>query len=609
MSNITNERFKPQLVKTYPSAMESMKPRYNVKGSTENYNMFTQKPDSNTKNSLLFTIRPSNYTTMVRRDLRLRGDLIYPIRVNDGNVRAADAPQNPLLTPQNFSFRDRPLNRMLSEPSLMINGEKMVVQLDDIFQSLNMLTFDNGQSNTLTTPNNLDLTYANYNNANGSQSTPLNSLMNASLQTQHVPDGSFPISFTDNNGNDLEGTNTYTGDNGVVVNYVNGIPVNSQDVPANTQYDLYVKIRLNENLMISPLLFYGNGLETECFWGIKEIQLRLNFQSHMNIVRNAVANGNKSVVENANPGRNIPRYFQDPDLVYYQINPPNEIADKIPPLNILPIVDHQTRRATQSGQNQTIQRGGRKTLHSDDIRLSSVPEKLIIITRVPRPDLLPTDADFHFVPVNLSIRLGNQTGIMNTFDQVALYNSVRKYIPICWQSFSGKSHSSNGLVPTVSAPLVLDFATDIPLPAGFSPGTSTNFNIQIQMEIENQLKPTNPAQPESDNVEMILDFVSSGFLYNENGMSESFYGFLTQTDVMNTPVDFSEQELDPPIGGSFMKSLGHSISKLGKKAGKTVGNTAKQAGKFALNTGKDMGKDFIRSQGQRGVQHLLSNLA
>ena len=598
MSLLTEERFKPQLIKTYPNAMESMKPRYNVKGSTENYNMFTQKPDSNTKNSLLFTIRPSNYRTMVRRDLRLRGDLIYPLRVVDTVARGAAAPQNPLLTPQNFSFRDRPLNRMLSEPSLMVNGEKMVVQLDDIFQAVNMLTFDDGQSNTLTTPNNLDLTYANYNNANGSQSTPLNSLMNASLQTQHVPDGSFPISFTDPNGNALTGTASYTGDNGVDVDYIDGVPVNSQDVAANIEYDVYVKIRLNENLMISPLLFYGNGLETESFWGIKELQLRLNFQSQMSIVRNAVSNGNKSVIENANPGRNIPRYFQDPDLVYYQLDPPTEIADQIPPLNILPITDHQTRRATTSGQTQVIQRGATKTIHSDDIRLSSVPEKLIVITRLPRDALTPTNADFHFVPVNLSIRLGNQTGIMNTFDQVALYNSVRKYIPICWQSFSGKSHSSDGLVPTVSAPLVLDFATDIPLPAGFSPGTSTNFNIQLSMEIENQLISPNPAAPISDNVEMILDFVSSGFLYNENGTSQSFFGFLTPSDVFNTPVDHSEQELDPPIGGSFFNSLGHSVSKLGKRAGKT-----------AINTGKSVGKSVGKQVVNRGIDHLLGNLA
>jgi hypothetical protein len=46
---------------------------------------------------------------------------------------------------------------------------------------------------------------------------------------------------------------------------------------------------------------------------------------------------------------------------------------------------------------------------------------------------------------------------MNTFDQVALYNSVKKYIPISWQSFSGKSTGgANGetQVATVSAPMI-----------------------------------------------------------------------------------------------------------------------------------------------------------
>jgi hypothetical protein len=581
-----------------------MKPKYNVKGSTdENYNMFTQKPDSNTKNSLLFTIRPSNYRTMVRRDLRLRGDLIYPIRVRDGTERPAGAPQNPLLNPQNFSFRDRPLNRMLSEPTLTVNGEKMVVQLEDIFQSVNMLTFDDGQSNTLTTPNNLDLTYANYSKAIGSQSTPLNSLMSASLQTQHMADGSFPISFTDENGVDLAGNGHYNGDNGNDVYYINGIPVNSQGtagppanpIPVGYEYDLYVKIRINENIMISPLLYYGNGLETESFWGIKDLQLRLNFQTQMNIVRNAFSAGGKTVIENANRGRNITHYFKNPDLVYYQLDPPTEIADQIPPLNILPLVDHQTRRATQAGQVQTIQRGSQMKLNSDNIRLSSVPEKLILITRLPRSSMTPVDADFHYVPVKLSIRLGNQTGILNTFDQVALYNSVRKYIPISWQSFSGKSSGGNTgdtQVATVSAPIILDFGTDIPLPAGFSPGVSSNFNIEVSMEIENQLIPEGGNT--SDGVEMILDFVTSGFLYNENGTSQSFFGFLTPTDVFNTPVDHSEQELDPPIGGNFFKTLGHSASTLGKHASKPA---------------KSVGKHVAKQASNRAMDYVMSNLA
>jgi hypothetical protein len=437
-----------------------------------------------------------------------------------------------------------------------------------------------------------------------------------------MADGSFPISFTDENGDDLVGNGNYTGDNGNVVPYQNGIPVNSVGtggenpvpIPADHEYDLYVKIRINENIMISPLLYYGNGLETESFWGIKDLQLRLNFQSEMHIVRNAVSTGGKTVIENANRGRNIPHYFQNPDLVYYQLDPPTEIADQIPPLNILPLVDHQTRRATQAGQVLTINRGGSKKLHSDNIRLSSVPEKLIITTRLPRSDITPVDADFHFVPVNLSIRLGNQTGIMNTFDQVALYNSVRKYIPISWQSFSGKSTAGatgGQLVATVSAPIVLDFGSDIPLPPGFSPGVSSNFNIEITMEVENQLIPVpagaggNPPAKTSDKVEMILDFVSSGFLYNENGTSQSFFGFLTPSDVFNARVDHSEQELDPPIGGNFLKNLGNSASKLGKHAGKQ----AKGLAKSGIETGKALGKQVAKQGSQRAIDHLLSNLA
>ena len=208
------------------------------------------KPDSNTKNSMLFTVRPSPYKTLVTRDLRIKGDLIYPVRVRLTNARAA---VSNLLNTQRFCFRDRPLNRMLSEPSLMINGNNITVQLNEIFQALNMLTFDDDVSNSFMAPSNLDLTYQSYNDAVGSQSTPLNTLSDASLQTQHIPDGAFIFGYTDQNGNDLHGNNHYVGDNGTVVDYVNGIPVNTAAADVDDEYDVYIKIRLNENVMISPL--------------------------------------------------------------------------------------------------------------------------------------------------------------------------------------------------------------------------------------------------------------------------------------------------------------------------------------------------------------------
>ena len=50
---------------------------------------------------------------------------------------------------------------------------------------------------------------------------------------------------------------------------------------------------------------------------------------------------------------------------------------------------------------------------------------------------------------------------------------------------------NDGLVPTVSAPLVLDFAPrDIVLPAGITPGVNSNFKIQVEAQIENQIKAT-----------------------------------------------------------------------------------------------------------------------
>ena len=598
--SLVDQKFRPELIKTYPKAMEDLKPRFNVKGSSESYNLFSVDPESNNRNSTLFTIRPSSFDTLVRRDLRVTGDLIYPVSV----IVAPNTPANtPLISPSNFAFRDRPLNRMFSEPSLSVNGHKITMQMEEVFQSLNMLTFDDNVSNSFMSPNNLDLTYLNYNDATGSQSTPLSSLSNSSLQTQHIPDGAFAVSYTDPNGNDLQGTGTYAQDDGDDVNYVDGIPV-APTADANPQRrDLFVKIRVNEHLMISPLLFHGNGLDTESFWGIKDLTLRLNYQSEPRLIRNASNAPNRSfqILEDQWRG-NMTSWFKTVQLYYYQLDVPAEI--NLPSLNSLPIVSHEVRRANALGNPSTVPRGGSIWLKSEDYRLSGVPEKLVIMPRIPRSALQPTQADFHYVPLAIKIRIGNKTGILNTFDQPALYQIIRRFIPISWQTFSGKANGTadqDGLVPTVSAPIVLDFARDIVLPAGMAPGVNTNFNIQVEEQIENQIIPTQDVT--SDPVELVLDFITSGFMYNQNGTTQTFYDFMTESDVLNAKVDHSESELDPPIGGglgkakSLFKDLGSHASKLGKKGLKEVGKVAKSAGKELAHEGA-----------RRGIEEIMSNL-
>jgi hypothetical protein len=58
-------------------------------------------------------------------------------------------------------------------------------------------------------------------------------------------------------------------------------------------------------------------------------------------------------------------------------------------------------------------------------------------------------------------------------------------------------------------------------------------------------------------------------------------------------------------GGKFFKDLGHSISKLGKKAK----STGKAMGKQAVDTGKESGKYLAKKGLERGIDYYLSGLA
>eukprot|EP01138_Halocafeteria_seosinensis_P009008 gb/GECG01009207.1/.p1 GENE.gb/GECG01009207.1/~~gb/GECG01009207.1/.p1 ORF type:complete len:599 (+),score=53.80 gb/GECG01009207.1/:1-1797(+) len=596
MSLIKDDRFKPKIYKDFPNVVKPVEPQFRFTSSVRNYNAFDVDPTSNSKRGLQFEVSATSYDTVIRRDLRLSTYYIHRIRVKP--VGGALPGGTTILTPNSIGLRDHPLNRLWESPRLKINNETISVDLSRQFQSQNLAMYDEDNANKYHTPNNIDIGIQSYNDAGQSNATPLQSYNGMTLQSQHVPDGSFvPYSFTDANGNNLKNGDSYNSSpNNTTIdatgNGRNGFATEispNSDVSAGTEFDIYVKYYLEAVPWISPLLYDGeNGMNHEGMWGIKQMRLNLDTVNDPKIVRNCSEDPAGIIAGNANSarlevteedygGQNSP--FVDPQIHYLSMEQPYTLPSQLPKVNTLPYYqfDSYPKTVSASWKNNRIQ------VRSDNIQLGTIPDKMILSVRPRREDLSPRDADFHYVPESISIRLGNSTGILQTLSQSDIYDMTRQYIPVPFDTFLGEGVSHEGLrIPLTSAPIVMDFGHDVPLETGLTTGVSVKTNLEITADVYDQTGANN------SNVEIEVIMIDSAFLYNSNGASETFSGFLTESDVYNAQVWPEQHSPEQKIGGkkrSLLGQLGHGVSKIGT-----------QVGKKALDKAVDKGSDAVVSK-------------
>ena len=160
--SLAEERFRPELLKTFVKTVQSVKPRYELKGSARQYNMFRRRDVANSASSLQFELQPTNLQTILRRDIRLAvPNFTYHVRIRISKATAAGAipPGTRLINNvSNFMcLRDHPLNRALSSPRLNINNTQVSLDLSQMFQQLNLATYDEDCVNSYHCPNTIDL--------------------------------------------------------------------------------------------------------------------------------------------------------------------------------------------------------------------------------------------------------------------------------------------------------------------------------------------------------------------------------------------------------------------------------------------------------------------
>lgn len=465
-----------------------------------------------------------------------------------------------------------PLHALTQTMTATINDTTTTTNTGDVlYETLRLADYKKNRSQR-TCPTYLD-TYKNYDAAAGSVNNPLGDFSLA-VDTGSVPNGAFwNFYFTDSAGVQLVGNGTYTA-GGVVVSYVDGVPITSNNGPAGAygvSYPLYVKFRSTEKLVLSPFVFADTKEWETGLFGIQNIQLVMNMTAPSTtavsgrVIRQTGVFG-RSVSAIAYNNTNAAGTPFERSVVNVQFLTPS-LDIPLPPKSVVSymefpryISNQQFSPAVASGQSAT-------NLQSQTITLPQIPDLLIIYAKP--TSYAATDADYYLPITRISVNFDNFSGLLSSHTTEQLYGMAQHNgLDMDYNQWSGRGKLAKlaGTATPFGAQtanltggfLVLKPSQDIVLQSGQAPSLVGNFTFQFNCDVLN----TSGGALSGCNLYIIT--ANSGFFESIKGSSRIIKGVLTEQDIISAPLApmGTRGVLQRVVGGKgVFASLGNILSK------------------------------------------------
>jgi hypothetical protein len=193
------------------------------------------------------------------------------------------------------------------------------------------------------------------------------------------------------------------------------------------------------------------------------------------------------------------------------------------------------------------------SLTTNTVQFQTIPHRIIISVSKSTASKTINDPD-SFCPItNINITWDNRSGILSTLTQYDLYQlCVKNGLKQSWNNFSGNriqvyNQGTVRLFMGASAPLALDFGTDIPLINDDFPGKKGTWNFQCTVTAANtKVYEVNPWLPQID-----LIVIYTGRIDIINGTVNQLTGIepggaITTFNKVSYPID-----VDIYSGGKF----------------------------------------------------------
>jgi len=462
------------------------------------YNAIGSGGDTGFKSNIVFNVQVPSQETLVARQALIETTLNFSITATPVSVDADVEGSGYVFNYGGVDgFSPFPFHALVNSTQWTINNNTISQNTRDLLAVLvrlhdkRYLQRYNGM-----TPTMFDV-YGNYSQIPVSaKNKPFGSFSEQSYDNDLLPRGALPISITN-------GTNFLA-------------------VAAGSR-TITLTIKVTEPCMLSPFVFAGD--EGQAMYGIQNFNATYNLSSAVgNVVRFGGVLADRYTVA---PVVTFVGAIEPRLLLQYLTPHP---SDLLPSRNVLPYYE-LPRYLTSVAP---IVAGATSRIVSSSLQLNQVPDKLYICVSRAIDQRLNTDAD-SFLPINsISINWNNAAGILSSATRQDLWRmSVENSINMSWAEWSGEttlpSTAADGVstIQTCGPILCLEFGKDIELRDDYyAPGSLGNFNLQFTMEVLNNTAVT------TSNYQLMVIVQNSGVFSLERGVSSSYLGILTKSDVL-----------------------------------------------------------------------------
>ena len=517
---------------------------------------------SKSPTSIVFNVVVPSLETIVDRRVMLKTTLVLKIT---GNVA-----QNKQLIA--YGVRDClgafPMHSMMNTLSCTINNNTITSNVRDLLPAL-LRMLDNRELARFnnTTPVLYD-SFLNYTDAFGQPNSPFQDSF-SNLDQFIKPRGAFAVDFCTEN---VAGTAAMT----------HG--ANASAVHADNTKTVYVKVTLEEPLLLSPFLFGNPQSNNQGMYGIQNMSFNMNLGACNRIWRH-VDDGKStlSAISIESVESSLLR------MSFLSAHPSQQLS----PRCIVPYYDIPRYLTTGSQiAGLPARTAGAKVapfsadIPSSTISFSQIPDKLIVFLRKPLGDQTWLDSDSFLAINSINISWDNASGVCSSYSQNDLWRmSVEAGSNQSFDEFRGYTYKKANLadettagvgagsfIPTCGSVLMLDFAKHIPLVSDYyAPGSIGQFSFQIKVNASNYY--STAVTPE-----LVVCAMNSGCFATERGTSSTYTAMLTKNDVLEAsqmePVSHSDARR--MVGGGFLDTLKSVFSWIAKPENrKTIGSIAR----------------------------------
>jgi len=366
---------------------------------------------------------------------------------------------------------------------------------------------------------------------------------------------------------------------------------NQQTIGDGTARTVKIRFTSYEPLFLSPFHFANLSANQMGIYGVSNLNFIFNISASASRVwrcgASAAAIGSYAVSISAVSGSEL--HFQMLTPHPSQILPSKNVVDYVDFPRYLSTFTNQIAAGAVSALNELVPTS--TVFSSTNIQLNQVPDMLVICARKPMSQQTNRDADCFFPISGISINWNNQSGLLANATQETLFRMSAKSTNQTWQEFRG--YANKYLPPagasydtqlqnvlTSGSLLALRFGQDIPIVEEFyAAGSLGSFNLQFNVTLQNY---TLAAQ----DVELVLMCVNSGLFITSQGVSSTYTGILTKSDVLAASEMKPVSERHLRLVGGVESSAVTSVADVAPKAQEAIMD-AVSAAKSALGKGMD----------------------